>query len=448
MSLRTSLSLRLAVSSAVWVAGALLATGLLIVFLFKGHIERRFDHLLANHLEELVAASEIDPVSGKLTLTWTPADPRFNRPHSGWYWQIMTNDLVVGQSKSIWTAKLLPEKGAPAPAPTRAIGPSGRELRLYIRTIRLPRGTSPFIFVIAGPLSDIAGDVREFAGNVALVLSLLAILLIGLIVLQVGYGLLPLRRVSRALADIRGGRRDRLPGDFPAEVQPLARELNALLDYNSALLERARTQVGNLAHALKNPLAVLANEAKGVKGEAGRIMSKQLNAATESVERYLQRARIAGSGNVLSARAGLESTVRDIGFSLEILYRERGLRMIFEDLEGVTLRLDAEDLEEVLGNLMDNACKWAAGIVRVTARLEEGRAVILVEDDGPGIPDEHLEKIKKRGFRLDERESGAGLGLSIVREVLELSNGRLALGASSLGGLCAKVDLPAQHEKS
>ncbi|MCW9001601.1 MAG: ATP-binding protein, partial [Rhodospirillales bacterium] len=253
MTEKTSLSLRLALSSALWIVAALLATGWLIVFLFTGHIERRFEHQLSDHLDELVAASDI-AAEGVLALTWTPADPRFNRPHSGWYWQIMEGDNILHQSGSLMTARLInggiEVKGGGL---FDIEGPAGQSLHVFARTIRLPRSAGPLVYAVAGPVSDIAADVRRFTTDIAVVLGVLGLLLVGIVVLQVAYGLRPLRRLRDALSAVRVGKADRLADDFPTEVAPLVDELNGLLDYNAGMLERARTQVGNLAHALKNP---------------------------------------------------------------------------------------------------------------------------------------------------------------------------------------------------
>jgi len=443
---KTSLSLRLALSSALWIVGTLAITGALIVFLFKGHIEKRFDGQLTDHLEELVAASEISP-EGRLVLTWTPADPRFNRPHSGWYWEILENGDVSHQSGSLLTARLIPLSTGSVRQPfSKTIGPSKRDLRLHAREIMLPRLSEPLVFAVAGPISDINEDIERFAGSIAVVLTVLAGFLVGIVILQVRFGLKPLRRVRQSLSAIRDGRTNRLPSDFPTEVQPLVLELNALLDYNAALLKRARTQVGNLAHSLKNPIAVLKNEMEDLPGEKGRVARHQVNAAAESIDRYLHRARIAGTGNLLGARTHLKTVAEDIRFSLAKLYANRSLEIRFENLDGVIVQVEPEDMEELLGNLLDNACKWAAKIITVSAVPEHHRVAVIVEDDGPGIPAEQLEGITKRGLRLDETKPGSGLGLGIVKEIAELYGGELAFEKSTAGGLLVRITLPLAAE--
>jgi signal transduction histidine kinase len=253
----------------------------------------------------------------------------------------------------------------------------------------------------------------------------------------------PLRALRQALARIRKGRGERLPEGFPEEVQPVVQELNALLDRDAAMIDRARTQAGNLAHALKNPLTVIRNEAREVEGERGALLGNQIAAISEHVDRYLVRARAAGSGDVLGARAAVADVVEDLRFSMDLLHRERGLDIVVSSLDGLVFRGDARDLEEMVGNLMDNACKWAKTQISLDASRVDGRLVISVEDDGPGIPGDRRAEVLHRGRRLDESVAGSGLGLDIVQEIALLYRGSLTLDGSELGGLRARLDLPA-----
>jgi len=216
-----------------------------------------------------------------------------------------------------------------------------------------------------------------------------------------------------------------------------------LLDHNGALLERARTQVGNLAHALKNPLTVIRNEAGPMENERGRVIREQTAAMANSVDRYLSQARIAGTAGVLGARADLKVIVEDLCFSLEQLYKEKALEIQRDGLEGYWFRGEAQDLEEMLGNLIDNACKWARSQVLVHAESADGRLRIVVEDDGPGIPEKRQVEVLERGRRLDEKIPGSGLGLDIAQDIAGLYRGSITLGRASSGGLSVQLDLPA-----
>ena len=265
-----SIKLRLVISSVLWIIATLTATYVMVVYLFHGHIRNHFEYQLKDHLEELVAASDIT-TDGQLVLAWTPADPRFNRPHSGWYWIILSADAgrVIQRSTSsgsfVFSLPRLEENENQLFY--RIKGPEEQDLYVYKRIISLPRASQPYLYLVAGPTTNINSDVARFSGSLALILTLLALFLLGLVWLQIAFGLSPLGKIQVALADIRTGKQKRLPDTFPFEIRPLVSELNSLIDYNKALLERARTQVGNLAHALKNPLTVLANEVKEINGE-------------------------------------------------------------------------------------------------------------------------------------------------------------------------------------
>lgn len=438
---RRTLTLRLIAASAVWIAITLCAAGLLLLFLFEDHIERRFDGALADHLEELVAASEIGP-DGALQLSWTPYDPRFNRPRSGWYWQIEQGDRVVARSDSLWPGRLRVGPAGDGRRIEELSGPGGEALRAVVTPITLPGAPGRFVYAIAGPVIDVRRDVREFGAKLAITLALLALGLVAAVVVQIHYGLLPLKRLRLALARVRSGSAPRLPESFPGEVQPLVHELNALLDHNAALLERARTQTGNLAHALKNPLTVIRSEAGVVAAPHGSVLREQADLMSRQIEWHLARARAAGAVGVLGARVDVLAIARDLAFSLERLYRDRALMVELRELDGLVFQGDAQDLEEMLGNLMDNACKWARSQVRVSGSRGGQDLLLAVEDDGPGIAADHRQGVIERGRRLDETTTGTGLGLGIVRDLAELYRGSLALGPSELGGLRAMLELP------
>ncbi|MFN3627131.1 MAG: ATP-binding protein, partial [Parvibaculum sp.] len=245
------------------------------------------------------------------------------------------------------------------------------------------------------------------------------------------------------------GRATKLEGEFPAEIEPLAEELNGLLEGNREVLERARTHVGNLAHALKTPLSVLTNEARSHDGPFGETVRRTTMQMREQIDRHLARARMAASANVLGANTPVKPVLKRIANALERIHAERGIAIEIDCADETGFRGEAQDLEEVAGNLIDNACKWAEENVRVTVtaagieRRNRPYILIAVEDDGPGLPEEARKTALKRGARLDESKPGSGLGLSIVTEIAELYGGELKLETSSLGGLKAALYLPA-----
>jgi signal transduction histidine kinase len=349
----------------------------------------------------------------------------------------------VLRSASLWPARLQagPPDGDRHQQSLR--GPAGEALRALVMPITLPEAEDAFVYTITGPVADIAADVGEFAVKLAVTLAVLALGLIGAVVAQVRFGLAPLQRLRRAVTEVRAGAAVRLPESFPGEVQPVVSELNALLDSHAALLERARSQAGNLAHALKNPLTVIRNQAQALPEPHGTVVREEAEAMDRQIEWHLARARAAGAYGVLGARTSVVDVARDLRFSLERLHRDRALRIELGDVDGLVFQGDPQDLEEMLGNLMDNACKWARGRVRVAGSRRGDRLWLAVEDDGPGIAGDKIEAALARGRRLDEATAGTGLGLGIVRDLAELYRGSLDLGRSDLGGLRAILELPA-----
>ena len=432
----------------LWVLFALFIVWHLLTWLFQGHIEARFDDTLNDQVAELVAASEGDNQGG-LQLTWEPADPRYALPHSGWYWQIIDGERIVVSSRSLWTSRLaLAEAEKTTKSDAILIsGPDDEPLRALVLAIRLPGGEHPLSFVVAGPVSDIEADVLEFSGDARLVLIALGVLLLIIIALQIGYGLKPLGNLQLALSEIRAGKTQLMHGDFPDEVEPVVKELNALLDYNAGLLDRARTQAGNLAHALKNPLLVIQNETADVGGEKGNLVHSQLQTVNDIINHQLSKSRLAGTTNLIGAQASVANIVTDLVFSLNILYQDRDLELDSTGLEKLIFKGDRQDLEELLGNLIDNACKWAKRNVDISGetlmKLDGTKVFTLtIEDDGPGIPAAEMRAVLKRGHRLDEQAPGSGIGLNVARDIVNLYGGKLELENSVLGGLRVRLTLP------
>lgn len=435
-----SLTLRLTLAASALIGLGLAVTGVLLVLMFRDHIERRFDAGLGDQLDELVAASEFDPTDG-LALTWTPVDPRFNRPGSGWYWQVSQQGNVIRRSLSL-TGMALPGNRNGGREVTRIPGPAGGYLRVLSRSITLPGTRNAYDFSVAGPVGDIDADVWRFSAITATTLSILGLCLVIAVYVQVRFGLRPLVGLQQALSDIRTGRTERMPETFPDEVEPVVEELNALLDQNSTLLERARTQAGNLAHALKHPLTIITHETGRLDRERAQLISEQVAAMRSAIDRHLSRARVAGLSASVGVRTPVARTVDDLRVSMERLHAGRNLCIEVDVADDAMFAGNAEDLEEMLGNLMDNACKWASGRIAVCSETLDGRTTISVEDDGPGIAEPDRGSVLGRGRRLDESVAGAGLGLDIVRDIAELYRGSLTLESSGLGGLRAVLDLP------
>ncbi|HEY1383782.1 MAG TPA: sensor histidine kinase [Dongiaceae bacterium] len=443
-----SLTARLTLVAALGALPILVLAGASLLWLFAERIERRFDTFLTAYQQQLIAAAEIAG-DGTLHLAGKPADPHFDLPFSGWYWQVRAGDQVLAQSASagplhggegLDALTVRSEHGA-----FDLAGPGNSKLRAVARDVRLPGADGSVRIMVAGPHSEIDQEVYAFGIQVSLALGALGIAFLLATALQVRYGLLPLGALRAALHKVRKGIAPRLAGDYPVEVAPLVEELNEVLAHNEALIARARVQAGNLAHALKSPLTVLRQELTEVRGERGDVLRDQVALIGDQVERVLARIRAAGPLSAAAGRADLVRVLQDLAFSLDIIHRERGIRIDIGCPPGAGFLGDAADLAEMLGNLMDNACKWARAQVRVTVEAGAATLVILIDDDGPGIPPARREAALTRGGRLDEAAPGTGLGLDIVREIAELYRGTLRLEDSPLGGLRARLALPGEQ---
>ena len=263
------------------------------------------------------------------------------------------------------------------------------------------------------------------------------------VIVQVLVALRPLKDIRTAISEVKAGHIDRLPKDAPKDVQPVVDELNSLLDHNETLLKRARMQLADLAHVLNTPLSVIRNEARKIDGKEGQLILDQAHAMSGNIDHYLTRARASGSKDAFGYRTSLKMVMDDLRFAMERIYRDRDIVIKLCDRGDCRFRGEVQDLEEMLGNLLDNACKWANRRVEVRCRMDEDRMFITVEDDGPGIPEEETESVMRRGRKLDESAPGYGQGLAIVFDIATLYGGHLRLDRSALGGLLAELELPA-----
>jgi len=276
----------------------------------------------------------------------------------------------------------------------------------------------------------------------------LGVLSLGLVVatlFQVRFGLLPLRAIRQDLAAIRSGEQEKLEGQLPDEIRPLQQELNALIQSNREIVERARTHVGNLAHALKTPLSVISNEARGKQSALAGKVIEQAELMRTQITHHLDRARMAARSSAIGDITDVEAVLKALKRTLDRIYEARGLDLRLSCPAGLRFQGEKQDFEEMAGNLLDNACKWAKGCVRVSAEHADGASAftLLVDDDGPGLSVGDRKKVVKRGQRLDESKPGSGLGLSIVADLAQLYKGRLSLEPSPEGGLRVRLDLPA-----
>jgi signal transduction histidine kinase len=448
-----SLAARLLFAAALWVTIVLTVTGLTLSSYYKGLVERGFDQRLNVYLKTLVGGlareSELEQVNFNI------GEPRFELPLSGWYWQIGRRDSSESpgrSSPSLFDRNLSflidqdPEKDETATREAYVQGPDKEELRQIERIIQV--GSARYIVTVAGETSEIAAEVEAFNSSLLTTFVLLGLGLVLSAAIQVLFGLRPLKKISAQIADIRAGRSLKLEGDVPAEVEPLARELNALLDGNRDIVQRARTQAGNLAHAVKTPLSVILNETSQGTDPGTEKIREQALLMRQQIDHHLDRARVSAGVLMVGVATEVRPILDALARTMTKVHRDRDLQIDVQAGDGL-FRGEQQDLEEMVGNLLDNACKWAAGRIVVSVDVGPSRAsaqhaslTVTVDDDGPGLDADQREQALARGHRLDETKPGSGLGLAIVSELAALYGGVLQLGASPMGGLRAELKLP------
>ncbi|WP_423414659.1 HAMP domain-containing sensor histidine kinase [Hyphomicrobium sp. B1] len=449
-----SLRLRLLAAGVLSILLALGIAAFGLTELFKRHVERRVDAELTIYLNQLAAGLTRKP-SGELALAHRPSDPRFEEPLSGLYWQIEggspTDDL---RSRSLWDTVLsLPPETNVADVSRRyeIVGPQNARLYLLQRYIELPDniGGSKVRIAVAVDSREVGQSVRSFASELAPFLLIIGALLVAASWVQVSVGLRPLSTIRGRLSSIRSGKQQRLGGAFPKEVRPLAEEIDALLDEREKAIEKARGRAADLAHGLKTPLQVLNGEVTRLeeKGET-RIasdISYLVNLMRRHIDREIARARIsyANSNASTNVRTSAEQIIRVV----EKTPRGQSLSWTIDAPPDLEARIDAVDLAESLGNLLDNAARHAKEKVSVKARAEMQSISISIIDDGPGIEKEHQAAMLIRGQRLDTHVGGAGLGLAIVTDIVEAWGGSLTIENGTVG-LIATLRLPAATNDS
>lgn len=485
-----SLRWRLLAATLLTVAVAMLVAGGSLAGLFREYAQEQFQAQLLLQLDQLTAAFEPDQDS-RPRLRAPLSDPRWSRPYSGLYWQIERADAgndaaaersELARSRSLWDQRLT----LPAPTVTasrgaplgyRLAGPDGQTLQALERRVRFAtpqsqsqsQDASPappaspaaawrlpdWRLVVAADDAELQRAIARFNGLLALFLAILGAALLAAAFAQVHLGLRPLRRLQDSIRALRSGEARRLEGDFPAEVTPLAQDLNRVLDENERMVERAHRLAGNLAHAIKTPLAVLANLASDPHTERAalaRQLAEQVGRIDEQVDWQLSHARRTGTalpGRRTAPGPVLEGLVR----VMQKVHRDREGRpelaiVLSPVAPGLAFAGDPHDLHEMAGNLIDNACKWAHRQVRVQVAVVDGQLVVTIDDDGPGLSAAQRDQVFRRGVRADERTPGSGLGLAIAADTAELYGGRVQLEDSPLGGLRARLSLPSGEPAS
>lgn len=455
-----SLAGRITALAAIWGAVVLIGGAIALSAVYRAQtlsvLEDDLEATLVNLSRELSREGAFLE-DGRITNTdreFFPGEARFQTQYSGDYWAVvgLTDALLIAgdfRSKSLWDepVPVMAEqvsRSVVAPGVTQYgnyDGPADQTVRVASKAILIENRSTPLVLVAATDRAKTDAAARRFRSlllgtMLALFGGVFAAMLAG-----IRLSLRPLKVLEQDVADIREGNTAKLDGNYPAEVRPLAEELNKLIDHNFSVVERARTHVGNLAHALKTPLAVLSNEANG-ETQLDDVVRRQASSMQTNVDHYLKRARMAARAETLGARTPVRPVVDGLARMLNRLFDARGIDVQVSGGADAVFRGEKQDLEEMLGNLMDNACKWARAEVRVVVSDTGGELVIEVCDDGKGLTPEERAGAMKRGVRLDETTPGTGLGLSIVTELAELYKGQFELDEAALGGLCARLRFP------
>ncbi len=437
---------RLVSISVIWIALTLVVAGVLLSLVFRDTLERNFDQRLSSLLDNLIGVSS-NVSATEIDLERPMSDPRFDQPYSGWYWQISAEGMPPYRSRSLWDVDLEVDFEAALGSIiySYTTGPEDQQLRLLTRAITIPESNIVYHFMVAIDMNEIEEQAVRFDNILLVGLSVLGVGLIAASLLQVFLGLKPLGHIKKSLGKVRKGEVDYLPNDFPKEIQPLADELNALLDHNNEIVVRSRIQVGNLAHALKTPIAILKNEARMNAGPMSETVAKQTENMHKYVEHYLRRARVSANVRSLSGHSAVVPALNNIARALNKLHKNKNIIVIAND-QNLTFKGDINDFEEMAGNLMENAAKWAAKNVRVECYKKDKWLIIEIRDDGPGIEKSAREAVFARGERLDEKIPGSGLGLSIVKDLSRLYGGEITLADNDQNaiksGLFVSLKLP------
>lgn len=448
----SSLRVRLLAGTLTWLLLGVALAGWGLYHLFEQYVTEQFEEQLVVQLNHLSGAVDWSS-DGQPQVTLASADERFNRPLSGLYWQVDTLGEAARaasvRSRSLWDQALgLPAESARYPRQgqrfLRLTGAQGEQLLAVVRVVQLPEDDAPPLrLTVAGDTRLLAEPLQHFTRLLLASLAMLALALALAVVVQLQLALRPLKLLHQRLVAVRSGSATQLSGEFPREIEPLVTEFNHVLTTNAEMVQRARTQAGNLAHAVYTPLTVLDNAAASGDPELPRLVREQVDSARRQVETHLARARAAAAVRATGLATPVLPVARALLRTALRLHHERSLSFDLADTaQDLAFRGEEQDLYELLGNLIDNAGKWAQARVIVDVQRENDRLQLTVDDDGPGIPLEARTRMFQRGVQLDERRAGSGLGLDIVRELAETYGGSVCVETSALGGARLVLELP------
>ncbi len=437
-----SLSRRMTGIAAIWIGLLLIGGGFALDRVLVRSVSSSFDDQLQYVLTAMIASAEIGP-DGEVRLNRPLGDQRFLEPNSGLYWQISGEGHDDFASRSLWDRPLETDfdNGVEGTEFRDSSEFRNEPLRIVERQIILPDSDTQWLFMVAERRDSLDEQIAELRRTLIISFLILGVGLVILAGLQTLYGLWPLRRIRLAIHNMRTGQQSRVKAPMPLEVTPMVEELNALLEHNERQAEEARRHAGNLAHALKTPLTVVMNSATANAPDLADTVIREAGTMRRQVDHHLARARAVGRRGHSQNRTELWPSLESVERAVQRLYPD--VRLDLDGPSDIVVAVERQDLDELLGNLIENAAKYGGGSVFVTVSRAGDMAEISVEDDGSGIPSKDRDRIFGRGARLDLNKPGTGLGLAIVRDVAEIYGGRIELDQSEdLGGLLARLTLP------
>ena len=442
-----SLALRLFLSASVWIIFTLFSGGLLLSNVFRESTQKAFEDKLNFFMETLIGASRVDSTSS-ITVVSELGDPRFFRPYSGWYWQINEKSKTLVRSRSMWDQVFTLDKrliGGRAKFIDEALrqttqnnpGVSSQNLVVIQREISFPGMSTPITFMVSGNTNEFEKNILRYNNILVSSLVLLGLGLFVSVFLQVKFGLLPLEKIKNSLFKIRNGDATKLEDIYPTEVSPLAKEINTLLDHNEKIISRAKMNVGNLAHALKTPVAVIKNHITAKKNDD--VIDSQMIVIENYINKYLQKARASATSKLKKTKIDITEVIKKMRQIFKKINPE--LKIIFKsNNEKFLIAGSEDDIDEIIGNVMENACKWTKTQVIIEIfKISKDQIKMCISDDGPGLPEKKMKEVFDRGFRLDEQTQGTGLGLNIVKDAVENFSGYVWLEKSKFGGLKVNI---------
>ena len=429
-----SLRRRLILAATVWLAVFISCASYAVPNVIRSYLVHQENRQLSLYLDQISAFVSVNDQQ-IINISSTLSNPLFQTPYSGLYWSITSGKQHL-RSRSLWDAKLKKTDAG------QYLGPDNQSLLTAHRTVYLPDHAEALNMMVAVNENTLTATIRQLTDSLWIILGVMALGILLMIWLQISWSLLPLKRLQKKLKEVREGEAENLDGKYPTEIMPVIDDLNALLFHYQELLLRARNHAGNLSHALKTPISILNNEVNKLPQEAQTHFKPALNQLQQHIDYHLGRARMAGSTHILSAKTPLSIRIDAISMAMEKVYLHRDVMMINELDSELFVAIERRDLDEILGNFIENGYKWAESMIRVHQIEHDDKIAIVMEDDGPGIPEDQYKRVLQRGVRLDESTPGTGLGMNIASELTHSYHGELTLSKSKMGGLKITLILP------